>query len=90
MNIFVSGLPFQVTNDSLQQLFTPYGVVSSGKVIMDRETGRSKGFGFVEMPDEAAAAEAMKSMNGKLIEGKPLVVNQARPKDNSFRKNNFR
>ena len=89
MNIFVSGLGFQVNNDQLKDLFTPYGDVTSGKIVMDRETGRSRGFGFVEMPDMASATEAMKQLHGKLVEGKSLVVNEAHPKENN-RKNNFR
>lgn len=90
MNIFVSGLSYQMQSSQLESLFTPFGSVSSSKIIMDRETGRSRGFGFVEMPDTAAATEAMNKLNGTTIEGKTLSVNEARPKDNSFRKNNFR
>lgn len=90
MNIFVSGLPFQTTGEQLAQLFAPYGTVSSGKIVTDRETGRSRGFGFVEMPDTAAATEAMKEMNGKMVEGRKLVVNEAHPKESNYRKNNFR
>ena len=90
MNIFVSGLSYQMESGQLENLFTPFGAVSSSKIIMDRETGRSRGFGFVEMPDSAAATEAMSKLNGQTVEGKTLSVNEARPKDNSFKKNNFR
>lgn len=90
MNIFVSGLSYQMQSTQLENLFTPFGDVSSSKIIMDRETGRSRGFGFVEMPDATAATEAMNKLNGTVVEGKTLSVNEARPKDNSFKKNNFR
>ena len=90
MNIFVSGLGSQVSNDQLKDMFSPYGDVSSGQIVMDRETGRSRGFGFVVMPDATSATEAMKQLNGKVVEGKSLVVNEAHPKESSNRKNNFR
>jgi RNA recognition motif-containing protein len=79
MNLYVSNLGFQVTDEELKALFTPYGEVTSAKVIMERETGRSRGFGFVEMPDKAAQ-EAMKDLEGKQIDGRAISVSQARPK----------
>jgi RNA recognition motif-containing protein len=89
MNIFISGLSLQMASSQLENLFTPYGSVSSCKVIMDRETGRSRGFGFIEMPDAVAATEAMSKLNGQVIEGKALSVNEARPKNNNFGRNNL-
>lgn len=89
MNIFISGLSLQMASSQLENLFTPYGSVSSCKVIMDRETGRSRGFGFIEMPDAGAATEAMSKLNGQVIEGKALSVNEARPKNNNFGRNNL-
>jgi RNA recognition motif-containing protein len=79
MNLYVSNLGFQVTDEELKALFTPYGEVTSAKVIMERETGRSRGFGFVEMADKAAQ-EAMKDLEGKQIDGRAISVSQARPK----------
>jgi cold-inducible RNA-binding protein len=90
MNIFISGFNLQMDSRQLEKLFTPFGSVSTSKVIMDKETGRSRGFGFVEMPDAIAATTAMNNLNGKLLEGKALVVNEARPINNSFGRNNFR
>jgi RNA recognition motif-containing protein len=79
MNLYVSNLGFQVTDDELRALFTPYGEVTSAKVVMERETGRSRGFGFVEMADKAAQ-EAMKDLEGKQVDGRAISVSQARPK----------
>ncbi|TKK64187.1 RNA-binding protein [Ilyomonas limi] len=90
MNIFISGFSLQMDSRQLENLFTPFGSVTTSKVIMDKETGRSRGFGFVEMPDAIAATEAMSKLNGKVIEGKALSVNEARPKDNNSGRNNFR
>jgi len=82
MNMYVSNLGFQVTNDELKTLFTKYGEVTSVKVVMDRETGRSRGFGFVEMSDKAAE-EAMKDLDGKEVDGRSISVSKARPKSDS-------
>ncbi|HEV3326090.1 MAG TPA: RNA-binding protein [Puia sp.] len=79
MNLYVSNLGFQVTDEELKALFTPYGEVTSAKVVMERETGRSRGFGFVEMADKAAQ-EAMKDLEGKQVDGRAISVSQARPK----------
>ncbi len=77
--LYVGGLPFATTDEDLQQLFAEFGTVASAKVIFDRETGRSKGFGFVEFEndDEGKAAEA--AMNGKDVGGRSINVNEARP-----------
>jgi RNA recognition motif-containing protein len=79
MNLYVSNLGFQVTDEELRALFAPYGEVTSAKVVMERETGRSRGFGFVEMADKAAQ-EAMKDLEGKQVDGRAISVSQARPK----------
>ncbi len=81
MNLFVSNLGFQVDSNELKDFFTPYGEVTSSKVIMDRETGRSRGFGFVEMSNDAAGNEAISKLNGSVVEGRAMTVNVARPKE---------
>jgi RNA recognition motif-containing protein len=80
MNIYVSNLGFNILDADLKNLFTEYGAVSSAKVIMDKETGRSRGFGFVEMSDNAAAQKALKELDGKMSDGRPLKVSEARAK----------
>ena len=80
MNIYVSNLNWNTVDDSLQNLFAEYGEVSSAKIITDRETGRSRGFGFVEMPNDEEAKAAIDALNGTDFEGKTLTVNVARPK----------
>ena len=81
MNIYVGNLTFETTDDSLQASFTEFGEVTSARVITDRESGRSRGFGFVEMPQNAQAEAAIQAMNGKDIGGRNLTVNEARPKE---------
>jgi RNA recognition motif-containing protein len=81
MNIYVSNLSFAVDNDDLQGFFNAYGEVSSARIITDKETKRSRGFGFVEMPDTAAAQKAIKELNGTMIEGRSISVTEARPKE---------
>ena len=80
MNIFVGNLPFSATSAELEQLFGEYGAIDSAAVINDRETGRSRGFGFVEMPDSAEANKAIEELNGYELDGRPLTVNEARPR----------
>ena len=80
MNIYVSNLSYNTEADSLQQLFAEYGEVTSANIITDRETGRSRGFGFVEMPDEAEGQKAIDELNETEFEGKTINVNVARPK----------
>ncbi len=80
MNIFVSNLSWGTTSDSLQELFATYGEVSSANVIKDRETGRSRGFGFVEMPNDDEAQSAIDSLNEKDFEGKTINVSVSKPK----------
>ncbi len=81
MNIFVGNLAFSATDDSLRQLFESHGVVDKVNIISDRDTGRSKGFGFVEMPDSAAAKAAIQGLNGKELDGRALTVNEAKPRE---------
>jgi len=81
INIYVGNLPFNTTETDLQQLFGQHGAVSRASVVMDRETGRSRGFGFVEMADNAAGQNAINALNGQDFGGRKLVVNEARPKE---------
>ena len=81
MNIFVGNLAFSTTDHELRQLFEPYGAVNEIRVIMDRDTGRSKGFGFVEMHDGTAAKTAIAKLQGQEIEGRTLTVNEAKPRE---------
>lgn len=79
-NIYVGNLPWSTTEDDLRRTFGAYGDVQSAKVIMDRETGRSRGFGFVEMEDEAAD-QAIEALNGQDMGGRSLKVNEAKPRE---------
>jgi RNA recognition motif-containing protein len=78
--LYVGNLAFGVTDSDLQQLFAAHGTVRSAQVIMDRDTGRSKGFGFVEMDNDAEAQAAIAALNGTEIDGRSINVNEARPK----------
>ncbi|MFP4091846.1 MAG: RNA recognition motif domain-containing protein [Cyclobacteriaceae bacterium] len=80
MNIYVANLNYKVQDENLRELFEEYGEVSSAKVISDRETGKSRGFGFVEMPDENDALTAIEELDGVEIEGRVIKVNKARPR----------
>jgi RNA recognition motif-containing protein len=79
--LYVGNLAYSVRDDSLLQAFSQFGHVASAKVMMDRETGRSKGFGFVEMGSDAEAQAAINGMNGQALEGRAIVVNEARPRE---------
>ena len=79
--LFVGSLPWATDNKALEDLFSKFGQVLSASVLMDRETGRSRGFGFVEMADDAAAEQAIKELNGSDYEGRKIVVNEARPRE---------
>ena len=79
--LYVGNLSYNVRDDDLQQTFAQFGTVSSAKVMMDRDTGRSKGFGFVEMASDAEAQSAINGMNGQQMDGRALVVNEARPRE---------
>jgi RNA recognition motif-containing protein len=79
--LYVGNLAYSVRDDSLLQAFSQFGTVTSAKVMMDRDTGRSKGFGFVEMGSDAEAQSAVNGMNGQALEGRAVVVNEARPRE---------
>ena len=79
--LYVGNLAYSVRDESLQQAFSQFGSVNSAKVMMDRDTGRSKGFGFVEMGSDAEAQAAINGMNGQPLEGRAVVVNEARPRE---------
>jgi len=80
MNIYVGNLPYSATDDQLNTMFSEYGTVDSARVIMDRDSGRSKGFGFVEMSSDTDAQAAIEALNGQDQDGRPLTVNEARPR----------
>lgn len=96
MNIYVSNLSFNIQDEDLRGFFTPYGEVTSAKVIMDKFTGRSKGFGFVEMTDNAAAQKAIAELDNGMVDGRNVKVMEARPKEDrparnaGFRNDNFK
>ena len=79
--LYVGNLSWGVTEDQLREMFTPYGTVQTAQVVMDRDTGRSKGFGFVEMGSEQEAQAAITGMNGQMVDNRALTVNEARPKE---------
>lgn len=81
MNIYVSNLSFNVQDEDLREFFAEYGEVSSAKVIMDKFTNRSRGFGFVEMPDNAAAQKAIQELDGATVEGRAIKVSEAKPRE---------
>lgn len=80
-NIYVGNLAYSVTSDDLRAVFAEYGEVSSANVIMDKFSGRSKGFGFVEMPDSSAAQNAIQALNEQDLQGRNMRVNEARPRE---------
>lgn len=84
MNIYVGNLNYRTDEEGLKKVFEAYGQVSRAAVIKDRETGRSKGFGFVEMPDNSAAQSAINALNGQEVEGRTVTVNQAKERANSL------
>jgi len=81
MNIYVSNLGFGVQDEDLKKIFISYGTVNSAKVIMDKFSNQSKGFGFVEMPDNEAAQKAIKELDGAMKDGRALKVNEAKPRE---------
>lgn len=80
-NLFVGSLPWSVNDEQLAQIFAEAGAVESARVITERDSGRSKGFGFVEMADEDGAKKAIEMLNGKEIDGRAITVNEARPRE---------
>jgi cold-inducible RNA-binding protein len=81
MNIFVGNLPFSATEADLKGLFSKYGTVDSAKIITDRETGQSRGFGFVELAADARAQDAIRDIDGSDLQGRNIKVNEAKPRD---------
>jgi RNA recognition motif-containing protein len=90
MNIYVSNLSFNVQDEDLREFFAPYGEVTSAKIIMDKMTNQSRGFGFVEMSDEAASKKAIAELDGATVENRTIKVMEAKPKEDRPRNNNFR
>jgi RNA recognition motif-containing protein len=80
MNIYVGNLPYAVDRDGLKELFAPFGEVLSARIVIDRDTNRSKGFGFVEMPNAEQAEAAIAALNGSEMDGRPIRVNESQPK----------
>ena len=89
MNIYVGNLPWKATEDSLKQEFSAFGEVTTVKIITDKFTGKSKGFGFVEMPNDAEGQNAISQMNGKDYMGRNLRVNEARPREEGSQQRRF-
>lgn len=89
MNIFVGSLPFALEETRLKEVFEAYGEVSSVKIIIDKFSGRSKGFGFVEMPDDAQAQKAIDELNGSSVEGRSIVVNKSEDKRDDSKRSSF-
>lgn len=81
MNIYIANIPFKANENELRELFEAYGQVASAKIVLDKETQRSRGFGFVEMSDDAEGAAAIEGLNGSDFQGKTLTVNEARPRE---------
>ncbi len=81
MNIYVGNLPYSTNRDELKELFAAFGEVNAARIVNDRETGRSKGFGFVEMNSDDEARAAIEALNGKEVGGRKVVVNEARPRE---------
>ena len=79
--LYVGNLTYDVTDSALEQMFAPHGTVQSAQVIMDRDTGRSKGFGFVEMGSDQEAQAAIQALNGQMVGGRSLTVNEAKPRE---------
>ena len=85
MNIYVGNIPFKISEDHLRNIFEEYGEVDSVKLVTDKFSGRSKGFGFVEMPDDEDALKAINELNNTELDGRNIVVNQARKKEDNKR-----
>ena len=86
MNIYIGNLPYSISEDDLRDLFASHGEVSSANIIIDRDSGRSKGFGFVEMPDKAQAESAINALNESDVQGRNVRVNEARPRPERSRR----
>lgn len=83
MNLFVAGLPYDMDNQELQEIFEEFGTVNSARIILDKETRRSRGFGFVEMPDSAEAEKAISGLNGSSIDDRTIAVKEAEDRGNN-------
>jgi len=81
MNIYIGNLAYSLTEKGLEELFSEFGVAENARIITDRDTSRSKGFGFIEMPNQAEAVEAIKQLDGKDVDGRNLKVNEAKPRE---------
>lgn len=90
MNIFISNLSYRIDDNDLRSIFAEYGEISSARVMTDRETGRSRGFGFVEMSDEEAAKKAIEELNQAELDGRVINVNEARPREERAPRDNNR
>jgi RNA recognition motif-containing protein len=88
MNLYIGNIPYSISEAELTQLFANFGEVTALNVVKDKVTNRSKGFGFVEMPDDSAATAAINELNGKEVNGRQIIVNEARPKTDKPRFNN--
>jgi RNA recognition motif-containing protein len=89
MNIFAGGLPYNLSETELRDFFEVYGEVSSVKIITDKLTGKGKGFGFIEMPDDEQAKSAIEDLNGAEVDGKPIVVNKSEERKDDHKRSNF-
>lgn len=89
MNIYVGNLPYSIDRDELKETFAAFGEVATARIVTDRETNRSKGFGFVEMPNDAEARQAIDALNGQEMGGRKAVVNEARPREERPRTGGF-
>jgi len=87
MNIYVGNLPFELSEDDLRKAFESYGEVSTVKIVTDRYSGKSRGFAFVEMPDDTQGQEAIDQLNGKDLNGRSLRISKARPRDDRNNRN---
>ena len=90
MNIYVGNLSYSITEDSLRSLFSEFGDIESAKVISDRHSGQSKGFGFVDMPSNSEADKAIKALNGKFVDGRNIKVNPADPGGKRSKRSSFK
>ena len=90
MKLYIGGLAYSVTEQELEDLFAKFGKVTSSAVIKDRDSGQSKGFGFIEMADDTEAKAAMAELNGKEVSGRAIIVNEARPQEDRHSSGGFR
>jgi RNA recognition motif-containing protein len=89
MNIYIGNMSFDTTEDQVRQAFEGFGEITTVKLISDRDTGRPKGFGFVEMPDQSEATAAISGLNGKELNGRELNVNEAKPRPQGGNRNSY-